>query len=54
MDLTLQGYAIGNGVLTVENEQQAIARCDPAQLDKGGGAAQAALALFDLRQKYAP
>ena len=54
MDLTLQGYAIGNGVLTVENEQQAIVRCDPAQLDKGGGAAQAALALFDLRQKYAP
>ena len=53
-DLTLQGYAIGNGVLTVENEQQAIVRCDPAQLDKGGGAAQAALALFDLRQKYAP
>jgi 6,7-dimethyl-8-ribityllumazine synthase len=54
MDLTLQGYAIGNGVLTVENEQQAIARCDPAQLDKGGGAAQAALALFDIRQKFAP
>ena len=54
MDLTLQGYAIGNGILTVENEAQAIARCDPAQLDKGGGAAKAALALFDLRQKYAP
>ena len=54
MDLTLQGYAIGNGVLTVENEQQAIARCDPAELDKGGGAAQAALALCDLRQKFAP
>ena len=54
MDLTLQGYAIGNGVLTVENEQQAIVRCDAKQLDKGGGAAQAALALFDLRQKYAP
>ena len=54
MALTLQGYAIGNGVLTVENEQQAIARCDPGQLDKGGGAAKAALALFDLRQKYAP
>jgi len=52
LDLTLQGYAIGNGVLTVENEQQAIVRCDPAQLDKGGGAAQAALALFDLRQKF--
>jgi 6,7-dimethyl-8-ribityllumazine synthase len=54
MDLTLQGYAIGNGVLTVEDEQQAIVRSDPAQLDKGGGAARAALALFELRSKYAP
>src|SRR5947209_14622879 len=54
MDLTLQGYAIGNGILTVENEAQAVARCDPAQLDKGGGAAKAALALFELREKYAP
>ena len=54
MDLTLQGYAIGNGILTVENEAQAVARCDAAQLDKGGGAAKAALALFELREKYAP
>jgi 6,7-dimethyl-8-ribityllumazine synthase len=54
MDLTLQGYAIGNGILTVENEDQALVRCDPAQLDKGGGAAKAALALYDLRQKFAP
>jgi 6,7-dimethyl-8-ribityllumazine synthase len=54
MALTLQGYAIGNGVLTVENEVQAIARCDPAQMDKGGGAARAAIALYDLRAKYAP
>lgn len=54
MDLTLQGYAIGNGILTVENEAQAVARCDPDQLDKGGGAAKAALALYDLRAKFAP
>ena len=54
MDLTLQGYAVGNGVLTVENEDQAIVRCDPDQLDKGGGAARAALALFELREQYAP
>jgi 6,7-dimethyl-8-ribityllumazine synthase len=54
MDLTLQGYAVGNGILTVEDEAQAIARCDPNQLDKGGGAARAALALFELRAKYAP
>lgn len=54
MGLTIQGYAIGNGILTVENEQQAIVRCDPAQLDKGGGAARAAVALYELRAKYAP
>ena len=54
MDLTLQGYAVGNGVLTVENEAQAIARCDPLQMDKGGAAARAALALFEVRAKYAP
>ena len=54
MSLTLQGYAIGNGILTVEDEKQAIVRCDPAQLDKGGGAAKAALELFALREKYAP
>jgi len=54
MELTLRGYAIGNGILTVENEDQAIVRADPAQGDKGGGAAKAALDLFDLREKYAP
>ena len=54
MDLTLQGYAIGNGILTVESEAQASARCDPGQLDKGGGAVRAALSLFELREKFAP
>ena len=54
MELTLDGFAIGNGILTVENEEQAIARADPNQLDKGGHAARAALALFDLREEYAP
>ena len=54
MDLTLQGYAIGNGILTVDDEAQALERCDPDRLDKGGGAARAALALFQLREAYAP
>jgi 6,7-dimethyl-8-ribityllumazine synthase len=54
MDLTVQGFAIGNGVLTVESEAQAIERADPARGDKGGHAARAALALFDLREKYGP
>ena len=52
MELTLEGFAIGNGILTVENEEQALVRADPRQLDKGGHAAQAALALFELREKY--
>ena len=52
MDLTLDGFAVGNGILTVENEEQAIVRADPDQLDKGGHAAHAALALFELREKY--
>ncbi|WP_375248541.1 6,7-dimethyl-8-ribityllumazine synthase [Sphingomonas sp.] len=51
MALTLDGVAIGNGILTTENEAQAIARADPAQLDKGGGAARAALAMLDLRER---
>jgi 6,7-dimethyl-8-ribityllumazine synthase len=54
MELTLNGFAIGNGILTVENEEQAIVRADPNQLDKGGHAARAALALFKLREEYAP
>ena len=54
MDLTVQGFAIGNGVLTMENEEQAIVRADPTQGDKGGDAARAALALYDLREKYGP
>lgn len=52
MDLTLDGFAIGNGVLTVENEGQAIERADPGQGDKGGHAARAALALYELRERY--
>ncbi|MEJ2409891.1 MAG: 6,7-dimethyl-8-ribityllumazine synthase [Novosphingobium sp.] len=53
MALTMDGIAIGNGILTTENEQQAIVRADPAQLNKGGGAAVAAMALLDLQQTFA-
>ena len=52
MALTMDGLAIGNGILTTENEAQAIVRADPAQLDKGGGAAQAALALLALKERF--
>ena len=52
MNLTLDGFAIGNGILTVENEEQAIVRADPRQMDKGGHAARAALVLYDLRERF--
>ena len=52
MALTLDGFAIGNGILTVENAQQALVRADPAQGDKGGDAARAALALLELKDRY--
>ncbi|MCB2044942.1 MAG: 6,7-dimethyl-8-ribityllumazine synthase [Novosphingobium sp.] len=53
MALTMDGTAIGNGILTVEDEQQAIVRADPAQKDKGGDAARAAICLLDLRNRFA-
>lgn len=53
MALTMDGVAIGNGILTVENEAQALVRADPAQKDKGGEAARAALALLALKEKFA-
>jgi 6,7-dimethyl-8-ribityllumazine synthase len=53
MALTIDGLAIGNGILTVENEDQALVRADPAQKDKGGEAAKAALALLALRERFA-
>ena len=52
MDLTLSGLAVGNGILTVEDEAQALARADPTRLDKGGGAAEAALALLAVQQRF--
>ena len=52
MALTMDGIAIGNGILTTEDEAQAIHRADPNQADKGGGAAKAALAMLDLRQRF--
>ena len=53
MALTMDGIAIGNGILTVENEIQAKVRADPAQKNKGGEAAQAAMALLDIAGKFA-
>ncbi|MEL7026735.1 MAG: 6,7-dimethyl-8-ribityllumazine synthase [Pseudomonadota bacterium] len=46
--LGLQGAWIGNGILTVENYEQAAVRADPKGQNKGGGAAAAALHLIAL------
>jgi 6,7-dimethyl-8-ribityllumazine synthase len=51
MELTLEGIAIGNGILTVEDEDQAWERASAEKLDKGGGAAAAALAMIEWRSK---
>ncbi len=52
MALTLDGMAIGNGILTTENEEQALVRADPSQKDKGGEAAKAALKLLELQSRF--
>ena len=53
MALTMDGLAVGNGILTVEYEAQAIVRADPRQGDKGGDAAKAALVLLALKERFA-
>jgi len=52
MALTMDGHAIGNGILTVENEAQALVRARPDQKNKGGEAADAALAMLALRRRW--
>ena len=50
--LGLQGLCIGNGILTVENYDQAQVRADPDHMNKGGGAAAAALHLIALSRRW--
>ncbi len=50
--LGLQGLCIGNGILTVENYDQAWARAEAAGQNKGGGAAAAALHLIALARRW--
>ena len=52
MDLTLQGYAIGNGILTVENSEQAWDRADMSRKNKGGEAALAAIRMAELKSSF--
>jgi 6,7-dimethyl-8-ribityllumazine synthase len=52
MALSMDGIAIGNGILTVENEAQALTRARRAEKDKGGEAAKAAIRMMELREKF--
>ncbi|MDO6413864.1 6,7-dimethyl-8-ribityllumazine synthase [Sphingomonas sp. BIUV-7] len=52
MALTLDGMPIGNGILTVENEAQALARARMTEKNKGGEAAQAAIAMLTLKEQF--
>ncbi len=52
--LGLQGLCIGNGILTVENYEQAAVRAEAKGQNKGGGAAAAALHLIALGRKWGP
>ena len=53
MDLTInEKLCIGNGIQTVENEDQAWARCKVSDKNKGGGAAQAAIAMMKLKRSF--
>jgi 6,7-dimethyl-8-ribityllumazine synthase len=52
MALTLDGLAVGNGILTTENEAQALTRARRAEKDKGGEAAKAAIRMLELQQRF--
>ncbi|MCW2383212.1 MULTISPECIES: 6,7-dimethyl-8-ribityllumazine synthase [unclassified Sphingobium] len=52
MALTMDGIPIGNGILTVENEAQALERADPARKNKGGEAAVAAMRMLEIAEEY--
>ena len=53
MALSMDGVSIGNGILTVENEAQALTRARPSEKNKGGEAAEAALAMLALKTRFA-
>jgi 6,7-dimethyl-8-ribityllumazine synthase len=53
MGLTVrERLCIGNGILTTEDEEQAIVRARSSGQDKGGGAARACLALMSVKARF--
>ena len=52
MALSMDSLAIGNGILTVEDEAQALTRARRSEKDKGGEAAKAAIRMMELREQF--
>ncbi len=53
MDISVQRHAaIGNGILTVDTDDQAWVRARHNELDKGGFAARAALKMIELKHQF--
>jgi 6,7-dimethyl-8-ribityllumazine synthase len=53
MDLSIRDkLCLGNGILTVENRDQAMARADRKRKNKGRDAAMAALAMAEIKEKF--
>ncbi len=46
------GLCIGNGILTVEDEEQAIERASKDKLNKGGDAARTCLKMISIKQRF--
>lgn len=54
MDLSVaRSLPLGNGIITVDNDAQAWARAKPSELDKGGDAARAAIAMIRIKRRLA-
>ncbi len=51
MDLSLEGVALGNGILTVENSEQAMARASVSKKNKGADVANACLRMIEIREQ---
>ena len=54
MALSMEGVAVGNGILTCENGEQAMARASVDGKNKGAEAVKAALSMIDIRERMVP
>ena len=49
-----EGVALGYGILTCENREQALARARRDEQDRGGAAARACLAMIEIKRRFDP